>query len=223
MTDILFVGQRPDQYARLWRSLGMRNASLAFAANRARAMREIERGEVGAIVVDGSSLPTPAERVCRALRKHAPLSAIILIAESGQGSFLAVDCHLRPPVEWRQLAAALEKAKTMDRQRLLKAGDLSLDAVTRRMAGPRGEFVLPPKQCELLAILMQQANQVVPRPVLMQKVWHTSYTEDMRTLEVHISWLRRVIEPDTERPRYLVTKRGAGYVLFPGGRQCEAY
>jgi DNA-binding response OmpR family regulator len=73
---------------------------------------------------------------------------------------------------------------------------------------------LRPKEARLLAVLLCQPNQVVSRATLMQEVWETDFLDDTRTLDVHISWLRRKIEDDPIHPRRLVTIRGIGYCLM---------
>lgn len=72
---------------------------------------------------------------------------------------------------------------------------------------------LRPKEALLLWTLMQHVNTVLSRAELMQKVWHTDFADDTRTLEVHIHWLRRRIEPIPRRPHFLHTVRGQGYVF----------
>jgi DNA-binding response OmpR family regulator len=72
---------------------------------------------------------------------------------------------------------------------------------------------LTPKECRLLATLMQHAGQILTREFLMQEVWDTHYTGDTRTVEVHIAWLRKKIEEDTSNPQRILTVRGAGYML----------
>ncbi len=72
---------------------------------------------------------------------------------------------------------------------------------------------LTPKECKLLALLMQNAGQVVSRKTLMQQVWDTDYLGDTRTLDVHICWLRRKMEKNPKRPKYIITRRGQGYLL----------
>jgi DNA-binding response OmpR family regulator len=81
--------------------------------------------------------------------------------------------------------------------------------------GPNGEARLTPKLFDLLRLLMNHPNELVRRETIMEKVWHTSYMEDTRTLDVHVSWLRGIIEPNPKAPRYIVTKRGAGYIFRP--------
>ena len=68
-------------------------------------------------------------------------------------------------------------------------------------------------EARLLAVLLRFPNQVVSRATLMREVWGTDYLDDTRTLDVHISWLRRKVEEDPTRPWRLVTARGLGYCL----------
>jgi DNA-binding response OmpR family regulator len=75
------------------------------------------------------------------------------------------------------------------------------------------ETHLTPRLVELLQILMQHPGEVIERDGLFRQVWKTEYTRDTRTLDVHISWLRRVLEADPRRPRFLKTIRGVGYRL----------
>ena len=65
---------------------------------------------------------------------------------------------------------------------------------------------------------MAVPGQLVSRQTIMQQVWQTDYMGDTRTLDVHVSWLRRNIEPQPERPTYLVTRRGEGYVFYANGQ-----
>jgi DNA-binding response OmpR family regulator len=100
---------------------------------------------------------------------------------------------------------------------ILRAGDVQLDLISRAVNSPRGRQHLTPKQCNLLAWLMQHPNQVISRKDLMERVWHTVYLGDTRTLDVHIRWLREKIESDPARPTILRTRRGIGYVLSVSG------
>ena len=73
--------------------------------------------------------------------------------------------------------------------------------------------MLTPRLVELLKALMAQPGEVIDRTVLFSKVWETEYTDDTRTLDVHISWLRQILEDDPRHPRYIKTLRGVGYRL----------
>ncbi len=60
---------------------------------------------------------------------------------------------------------------------------------------------------------MRNPGRLLTRKKLIRQVWQTDYTGDTRTLDVHISWLRRAIEEDVRRPRLIKTIRGMGYRL----------
>ncbi|MEJ5199698.1 MAG: winged helix-turn-helix domain-containing protein, partial [Anaerolineae bacterium] len=96
-----------------------------------------------------------------------------------------------------------------------------LDLSTRIVSGPRGQQRLTPRECSLLAYLMRRPNQVFSRRQLMKDVWDTPYLGDTRTLDVHIHWLREKLEPDPQKPVFLVTKRGIGYVFVVAQAQAE--
>lgn len=82
----------------------------------------------------------------------------------------------------------------MAKRKVLTAGDLRLDLETRQVWNGRGEVVhLTPKETRLLAFFMQYPGLTLSRRFLMRQVWETDYTGDTRTLEVHVSWLRRKI------------------------------
>jgi len=72
---------------------------------------------------------------------------------------------------------------------------------------------LTPRLTCLLQTLLQRRGEVIEREELFKQVWETNYTGDTRTLDVHISWLRRAIEMDPVHPRFLHTVRGVGYRL----------
>jgi DNA-binding response OmpR family regulator len=75
------------------------------------------------------------------------------------------------------------------------------------------EARLTPRLARLLKMLMDHSGEVIERETLFREVWKTEYTEDTRTLDVHISWLRLAIEEDPRAPRFLKTLRGVGYRL----------
>ncbi len=96
---------------------------------------------------------------------------------------------------------------------ILTANGLSLNLTRASLKKGEKEVHLTPKECKLLAVLMQNAGQVVSRKTLMKHVWDTDYLGDTRTLDVHICWLRQKVEEDPKIPQYILTKRGQGYTL----------
>ncbi len=76
-----------------------------------------------------------------------------------------------------------------------------------------GERRLTPKLANLLEAFLLHPNEVVDRNWLMRTIWKTNYYGDTRTLDVHIRWIREVIEANPARPRILKTVRGMGYIF----------
>ena len=95
----------------------------------------------------------------------------------------------------------------------LKINDFSLNMAKASLQKDGREIHLTPKEVKVLALLMQNAGQVVSRKTLMNQVWETDYLEDTRTLDVHICWLRQKVEDNPKIPQYIITKRGRGYLL----------
>ena len=94
---------------------------------------------------------------------------------------------------------------------LLRVKDWILDLSRGQVVTGNGAQQLTPMLCRLLEVFMRNPDKVLDRKFLMREVWETDYLGDIRTLEVHICWLRKKIEQDPRYPRYLKTVRGVGY------------
>ena len=90
--------------------------------------------------------------------------------------------------------------------------------LTRRLVRVQGEIVhLTPKEFRLLAALTRRAGKVVPHETLLAEVWGPDVNEICR-LKQYIRYLRRKLEPDPHRPRYILTAWGLGYYIVAQGR-----
>src|SRR5699024_9647847 len=97
----------------------------------------------------------------------------------------------------------------------LEAGPVRMD-VERHVVTVRGENVqLPPKEIEILEVLLRNAGRVLTRMQLIDRVWGADYVGDTKTLDVHVKRLRAKIEQDPSSPKYIVTVRGLGYKFEP--------
>jgi two-component system, OmpR family, response regulator RegX3 len=84
--------------------------------------------------------------------------------------------------------------------------------VARHEVSVRGRAVpMPPKEFELLEVLLRRRGRLLTREFLIDEVWGSDYFGDTRTLDVHVKRLRRKVEEDPHRPVHLVTVRGLGY------------
>ena len=98
------------------------------------------------------------------------------------------------------------------------ADDLDLDVTAHELRRGDAAVHLRPKEFGLLALLAAHPGRAYSRRELLDRVWGAGHESGPRTVDVHVRWLRSKIEPDPERPVYLVTVRGIGYRLDPPPR-----
>ena len=123
-------------------------------------------------------------------------------------------CLVRPLPSY-QIAAVIKILLDKNRAQILGAGGVRLRLDTHRVYRCDSSHHLPPKEFRLLETLMRHPARVLTRRFLMREVWDTDFVQDTRTLDVHIHWLRKKIEPNPSRPLYLRTVRGVGYNFVP--------
>ena len=100
-----------------------------------------------------------------------------------------------------------------EESKVLEAGPFSLNLEQQTLTTPWTEKKLTPKLMLLMEVLMRNPEQTLDRKEIMQRVWNTDYVGDTRTLDVHIRWLRKIVEPNPRKPLYITTVRGQGYRL----------
>jgi len=167
-------------------------------------------------VVNAPSMRTNGIRICQTLRQKKKKIPIILICEENisiTSEDVAANVVLALPFTVRKLNNRIKDLLPLKSNKNLKAGDIVLD-LENHQAHCQGRTVhLTPRLSCLLEILMRRAGEVVERDELFRKVWDTDFTDDTRTLDVHISWLRKAVEKDPRKPVYIKTLRGVGYRL----------
>jgi len=94
---------------------------------------------------------------------------------------------------------------------MITAGDMEIDIARRRVTRAGQEIGLTRIEFDILAYLAQNADRVVTSKMILEKVWGPEYGEDTQTLRVHVSHLRKKIEPHPSVPRYIITEPGVGF------------
>jgi DNA-binding response OmpR family regulator len=167
------------------------------------------------VVLDVSSLKTSGARMCRALHAQLNGTPILIVADKKNkpDDRCGAALTLMKPFTPRKLLNGVARLLPTDDADCLQVGPIKLNFTQRRVScGGRDERVTP-MQARLLEFFLRHPGELLSRKVLIKQVWETDYTGDTRTLDVHMSWLRSVIEPNPTRPRYLKTIRGQGYRL----------
>jgi len=165
------------------------------------------------------SIKTSGARICRRLRASVNGTPILLVADNKNlpDPNCGASITLVTPFTSRKLLNTVSRLLPADDGASLQVGPIKLNLAQRRvLCGAREERVTP-KQARLLEMFLRAPGQLLTRKAIIKHVWDTDYTGDTRTLDVHMSWLRGVIESNPRKPRYLKTVRGQGYRLdLPG-------
>jgi DNA-binding response OmpR family regulator len=166
------------------------------------------------VVVNAASLRTSGKRICKSLRDKASKLPILLILDPDQEiEKVDADVLLSLPFTAQKLVNRIRHLLPGNDGDNIHAGPVRLDMEKRIVRCQGKQTRLTPRLTRLLKSLIDHKGEVVERKELFSHVWETDYTDDTRTLDVHISWLRRAIEEVPEEPKFLKTIRGVGYRL----------
>jgi DNA-binding response OmpR family regulator len=174
---------------------------------------------------DGSGLD-----VCREVRRHSSVPIIMLTARGDEtdrvvGLELGADDYVVKPFSARELIARIRAvlrrvadadaspsgAPAAPAGSALEVGGVTVDPATRRATRDGAEIALTRREFDLLALLVRNAGTVLTRERLMDEVWDANWFGSTKTLDVHVSSLRRKLGDDAVDSRYLHTVRGVGF------------
>ena len=216
MTDatILIIEGRHAEIPSFATDLQKKGFDVVSAKSGKDAISRLKKVSPHLVVVNAASLRSSGVRICQSLQEKQEKLPIILILEKGREvSKDAADVILNLPFTVQKLSNRIKPLLPGDGNNVLQVGSIRLDVERRRVRSLGKNAKLTPRLVALLEILMEHHGEVVEREHLFKKVWETEYTGDTRTLDVHISWLRRAIELDPLKPKFLKTIRGVGYRL----------
>ena len=166
------------------------------------------------VVLDAASMRTPGDRICLDLRQSLGKMPIVHIHPGPKkNTQSAADVVLFQPFTSRRLLNCIDRLLQPPDEESITYGPFSINLDRRVLIVDGQETQLTPKQSLLVETFLRHPGEVLDRKTLMEKVWQTDYLGDTRTLDVHIRWIREVIEKDPGKPRYLRTVRGVGYCL----------
>ena len=160
--------------------------------------------------------------VCRTIRQTSNVPIIMLTAKDSEtdevvGLEIGADDYITKLASSSKIIARINKVLSrridpvFEDEDVLVAGPVKLD-IERHIVTVNGvKVAFPLKEFELLELLMRNVNRVLPRHLIIERVWGSNYFGDTKTLDVHVKRLRTKIEPDSDRPQHLITVRGLGY------------
>ena len=213
---LLVEGKRADRPSFV-AGLTRKGYQVESVANGSEALARLDPFSPDLIIINAASMRTSGKRICQSSRSHSRSTHIVLVADGHNGDNIEkedlADVVLTLPFTLQKLINRIRPLLPADQKDLLQVGTLQLDPVQRWVKIGSRQTSLTPRLVTLLRILMESPGKVIEREYLFRTVWDTAYTEDTRTLDVHVSWLRRAIEDDPRSPRIIKTIRGVGYRL----------
>ena len=163
--------------------------------------------------------------VCRTVRAESDLPILMLTARETEldrvvGLETGADDYVTKPFSMAELVSrvrALLRRRALDLARnsgVRTVGSLRLDVNHHAATVEDRALQLTPSEFRLLSLLATEPGRVFTREELVRHLWQSDFLGDRRAIDVHISNLRRKLEPNPRQPRRLVTVRGSGYKLM---------
>ncbi len=161
--------------------------------------------------------------VCRILRRENDVPILMLTAKGEEidrvvGLELGADDYVAKPFSMRELMARVRAMLRRPRQsaegrssKPLRSGGLEVDVEAHQAMLNGQELKLKPREFDLLSLFMRNRGRAYTRDEILSQLWGHDYIGDIRTVDVHVRWLREKIEADPASPARIITIRGHGY------------
>jgi two-component system KDP operon response regulator KdpE len=219
--SILVVDDEPQILRALQTTLHGAGYDVETAATGEQALTAAAARPPEAIILDLVLPDQGGIEVCRELRRWTRAPIIILSAVGDEREKVAAldsgaDDYVTKPFGVEELLARLRAAlrrSVPSGEPLLRVGDLTVDLAKRAVTRNDQPVPLTPHEFALLRLFAQHEGKLLTHRTILREVWGPAYQTESHYLHVYISQLRRKIEADPTRPRYLLTEPGAGYRL----------
>jgi two-component system KDP operon response regulator KdpE len=218
---VLVVDDEPQILRALTTNLRGAGYEVETAATAEEALAAAALREPDAVILDLVLPDRSGTEVCRELRTWSAVPVIVLSAVGDEDEKVAAldagaDDYVTKPFGMGELLARLRAAMRRvpaASDPVIEIGELRVDVPNRAVSVDGTPVQLTPHEFEMLRVLAQNRGKLLTHKALLREVWGPAYEVESHYLHVYVSQLRRKIEPDPGRPRYLLTEPGAGYRL----------
>jgi two-component system, OmpR family, KDP operon response regulator KdpE len=221
MTRILVVDDEPQILRALQTSLRGAGYEVDTASTGEQALTAAAVRPPDAVILDLVLPDIRGTEVCRELRTWSAMPVIVLSVVGDESEKVAAldagaDDYVTKPFGVEELLARLRAAlRRVDPspEPVYEIGDLRVDLLSREVTFAGNPVQLTPHEFELLRLLARNEGKLLTHKTILQEVWGQAYADESHYLHVYVSQLRRKLEPDPARPRYILTEPGVGYRL----------
>jgi DNA-binding response OmpR family regulator len=222
VTRVLLAEDDPAIAEPLARALGREGYDVVVRGDGLGALESAADG-VDLVVLDLGLPDIDGLDVCRRLRSEGVTAPVLVLTARADevdtvvGLDAGADDYVTKPFRLAELLARVRALLRRGGTEATSEIDIStiqgvkVDVASRRAWLGDSELQLTAKEFDLLRVLLRDAGSVVTREQLMREVWDTQWWSSTKTLDMHVSWLRRKLGDDATNPRFISTVRGVGF------------
>ena len=224
MTRVLVVDDEPQILRALRINLRVRDYEVHVAATGAEALEVAGRYPPDLVILDLGLPDLDGVEVIEGLRGWTKAPIIVLSGRADsvdkvEALDAGADDYVTKPFGVEELLArmraAVRRTGTPEDLPRIRLGDLVVDLAAKRVIGPGEDIRLTPTEWHLLEVLLRNPGKLLSRNKLLTEVWGPGYADATGNLRLYMAQLRRKLEPDPARPRWLITEPGMGYRYQP--------
>ena len=220
MTRVLVIDDEPSILRALRINLTARDYEVTTAVDGASGLAAVARDRPDVLILDMGLPDMDGTDVIHGVRGWSSTPIIVLSVWGAESQKVAAldagaDDYVTKPFGMDELLArlraAVRRASPAPDEPVVTTPDFTVDLAAKRVTRDAADVRLTPTEWQLLEVLVRAAGRLVTQRQLLQEVWGPQYESESNYLRVYIAQLRRKLEPEPSRPRYLLTEPGMGY------------